>query len=103
MGNFILQEKFDCYMLTAGVMSWGGVEFKTKGRDDQASFIFCLANISLSAILSYISMHNHSFRLNARILVQNHLLEERVQSSASMPTTPSRRFANPGSRSAPNG
>ena len=30
------QEKFDCYMLTAGVMSFGGIEFKTKGRDDQA-------------------------------------------------------------------
>merc|ERR1740131_476942 len=30
------QEKFDCYVLTAGVMSCGGVEFKTKGRDDQA-------------------------------------------------------------------
>jgi myosin heavy chain 6/7 len=30
------QEKFDCYMLTAGVMTCGGVEFSTKGRDDQA-------------------------------------------------------------------
>ena len=30
------QEKFDCYMLTAGVMTCGGIEFKTKGRDDQA-------------------------------------------------------------------
>ena len=30
------QEKFDCYMLTAGVMTFGGVEFRTKGRDDQA-------------------------------------------------------------------
>merc|ERR1712168_730480 len=29
-------EKFDCYMLTAAVMTFGGVEFKTKGRDDQA-------------------------------------------------------------------
>merc|ERR1711874_30689 len=39
MGNvlgFTEQEKFDCYMLTAGVMSFGGIEFKTKGRDDQA-------------------------------------------------------------------
>merc|ERR1711874_292567 len=39
MGNvlgFTDQEKFDCYMLTAGVMTFGGVEFKTKGRDDQA-------------------------------------------------------------------
>ena len=30
------QEKFDCYMLTSAVMTFGGVEFKTKGRDDQA-------------------------------------------------------------------
>merc|ERR1712168_658004 len=34
--GFAEQEKFDCYMLTAGVMSFGGIEFKTKGRDDQA-------------------------------------------------------------------
>merc|ERR1711911_492858 len=30
------QEKFDCYMLTSAVMTCGGIEFKTKGRDDQA-------------------------------------------------------------------
>jgi len=34
--GFTPDEKFDCYMLTAGVMTFGGVEFKTKGRDDQA-------------------------------------------------------------------
>merc|ERR1712142_254556 len=34
--GFAEQEKFDCYMLTAGVMTFGGVEFKTEGRDDQA-------------------------------------------------------------------
>jgi len=34
--GFTEQEKFDCYMLTASVMTFGGVEFKTKGRDDQA-------------------------------------------------------------------
>merc|ERR1712121_166823 len=34
--GFSHEEKFDCYMLTAGVMSHGGIEFKTKGRDDQA-------------------------------------------------------------------
>merc|ERR1711988_5868 len=34
--SFEEQEKFDCYMLTAAVMTFGGVEFKTKGRDDQA-------------------------------------------------------------------
>ena len=36
MLGFSAQEKFDCYMLTAGVMTFGGIEFKTKGRDDQA-------------------------------------------------------------------
>ena len=34
--GFADQEKWDCYMLTASVMTAGGVEFKTKGRDDQA-------------------------------------------------------------------
>jgi len=34
--GFAVEEKMSCYMLTAGVMSCGGVEFKTKGRDDQA-------------------------------------------------------------------
>ena len=34
--GFLEQEKFDCYMLTASVMTFGGIEFKTKGRDDQA-------------------------------------------------------------------
>merc|ERR1711937_955147 len=34
--GFSEQEKYDCYMLTAGVMTFGGIEFKTKGRDDQA-------------------------------------------------------------------
>merc|ERR1712214_200192 len=29
-------EKNSCYILTAGVMTFGGIEFKTKGRDDQA-------------------------------------------------------------------
>jgi myosin heavy chain 6/7 len=29
-------EKWNCYMLTASVMTFGGVEFRTKGRDDQA-------------------------------------------------------------------
>ena len=36
MKHFSPEEKFDCYMLTAGVMTCGGIEFKTKGRDDQA-------------------------------------------------------------------
>merc|ERR1719461_544061 len=34
--GFSEEEKFGCYQLTAGVMSCGGIEFKTKGRDDQA-------------------------------------------------------------------
>ena len=34
--GFSDEEKHHCYMLTAGVMTFGGVEFKTKGRDDQA-------------------------------------------------------------------
>ena len=34
--GFSDQDKYDCYMLTAAVMTCGGVEFKTKGRDDQA-------------------------------------------------------------------
>merc|ERR1712170_303454 len=34
--GFEEQEKWDCYMLTSAVMTFGGVEFKTKGRDDQA-------------------------------------------------------------------
>merc|ERR1719323_668108 len=34
--GFAEQEKYDCYMLTAGVMTCGGIEFETKGRDDQA-------------------------------------------------------------------
>merc|ERR1719462_1189555 len=34
--GFAEQEKLDCYMLTAAVMTYGGVEYKTKGRDDQA-------------------------------------------------------------------
>merc|ERR1712123_187232 len=34
--GFVDEEKFDCYTLTACVMTFGGIEFKTKGRDDQA-------------------------------------------------------------------
>ena len=34
--GFSDQEKFDCYKLTSAVMTYGGIEFKTKGRDDQA-------------------------------------------------------------------
>ena len=36
MNFFSEVEKYDCYTLTAGVMTCGGIEFKTKGRDDQA-------------------------------------------------------------------
>merc|ERR1711899_571654 len=34
--GFTNQEKWDCYKLTAAVMSCGEVKFKQKGRDDQA-------------------------------------------------------------------
>merc|ERR1712083_591135 len=34
--GFSHQEKWDCYKITAGVMSSGQVEFVQKGRDDQA-------------------------------------------------------------------
>merc|ERR1712018_834546 len=34
--GFTEQEKWDCYMLTAGVMACGQVKFVQKGRDDQA-------------------------------------------------------------------
>ena len=47
-------------MLTAGVMSCGGIEFKTKGRDDQASQLFFSSKsdqyISLSPILSFLKL-----------------------------------------------
>ena len=42
--GFNEEEKFGCYMLTAGVMSCGGVEFKTKGRDDQAECFYFKRN-----------------------------------------------------------
>merc|ERR1712083_421833 len=34
--GFATQEKFDCYVLTASVMTCGGIIYETKGRDDQA-------------------------------------------------------------------
>merc|ERR1712158_137186 len=34
--GFGAEEKFDCYVLTAGVMTCGGTAYETKGRDDQA-------------------------------------------------------------------
>merc|ERR1719238_2144294 len=34
--GFAPQEKFDCYVLTAGVMTCGGIVYIQKGRDDQA-------------------------------------------------------------------
>jgi len=34
--GFAPQEKMDCYVLTAGVMTCGGIVYETKGRDDQA-------------------------------------------------------------------
>merc|ERR1712241_1253452 len=34
--GFDPQEKFSCYVLTASVMTCGGIVYETKGRDDQA-------------------------------------------------------------------
>merc|ERR1719458_853026 len=34
--GFAPEEKFDCYVLTAGVMTCGDIIYETKGRDDQA-------------------------------------------------------------------
>jgi len=34
--GFAPQEKFSCYVLTASVMTCGGIVYETKGRDDQA-------------------------------------------------------------------
>merc|ERR1712227_726386 len=34
--GFTFEEKWDCYKLTAGIMTCGGVQFIQKGRDDQA-------------------------------------------------------------------
>ena len=34
--GFTDEEKYDCYTLTASVMTFGEIQFKTKGRDDQA-------------------------------------------------------------------
>merc|ERR1712142_1073907 len=34
--GFAEWEKFDCYVLTAGVMTCGGIQYVQKGRDDQA-------------------------------------------------------------------
>merc|ERR1712083_898794 len=38
------EEKYDCYTLTAGVMTCGGIVYETKGRDDQAE----IADVSLA-------------------------------------------------------
>merc|ERR1719507_1039165 len=42
--GFGVDEKFDCYVLTAGVMTCGGIVYETKGRDDQAE----IADVSLA-------------------------------------------------------
>ena len=34
--GFATEEKLSCYVLTAGVMTCGGIVYETKGRDDQA-------------------------------------------------------------------
>merc|ERR1719304_122525 len=39
--GFAEWEKFDCYVLTAGVMSSGGIQYVQKGRDEQAELSEC--------------------------------------------------------------
>ena len=34
--GFLAQEKFDCYTLTAAVMTFGELKYAQKGRDEQA-------------------------------------------------------------------
>merc|ERR1712158_169714 len=43
--GFDPQEKFDCYVLTASVMTCGGIIYETKGRDDQAE----ISDVSLDS------------------------------------------------------
>merc|ERR1712223_973014 len=43
--GFAVQEKSDCYVLTAAVMTCGGIVYETKGRDDQAE----IADMSLDS------------------------------------------------------
>ena len=62
------EEKFDCYMLTAGVMTCGGIEFKTKGRDDQASRSHT-SNFSSSSSLE----SNKAFFVGSLILILHRL------------------------------
>ena len=52
--GFSADEKFDCYMLTAAVMTCGGIEFKTKGRDDQAECENIAADSNILHILNKI-------------------------------------------------
>merc|ERR1712212_1277634 len=39
--GFEAWEKFDCYVLTAGVMTCGGIQYIQKGRDEQAELSEC--------------------------------------------------------------
>merc|ERR1719422_2811053 len=61
--QFSPQEKFDCYMLTAGVMSCGGIEFITKGRDDQAE---CEA-IGPDTFPGKVA---HAFQIDAKLMIK---------------------------------
>ena len=73
------EEKFDCYMLTAGVMTCGGIEFKTKGRDDQASRSHT-SNFSSSSSLE----SNKAFFVGSLILIL-HRLSVRISLRAPSP------------------
>ena len=61
--GFEAWEKFNCYVLTAGVMSCGGVQYIQKGRDDQAE----LSDIGIDTFAGKVAA---SFGINAAAMVK---------------------------------
>merc|ERR1719220_1663280 len=59
--GFGAEEKFDCYVLTAGVMTCGGIVYETKGRDDQAE-------IADHSIESFPGKAAASFGVDAKVM-----------------------------------
>ena len=59
--GFAPEEKFDCYVLTAGVMTCGGIIYETKGRDDQAE-------ISDTSLESFPGKAAAAFGVDAKVL-----------------------------------
>merc|ERR1712121_400234 len=57
------QKKFDCYVLTAGVMTCGGIVYETKGRDDQAE----IANVGIETFAGKAAA---SFGVQAPVLLK---------------------------------